>query len=120
MKRVSLYSRSTPVRPIVARAEARTESAVPESTAAPANGRTRIGPFLRRWKSPLLVVAGAAFAIILVYTHGAMKVPPRELTQKDIDAAVLRTLETKSIPSRAAEAYELIKGSVVRVRGLGE
>src|SRR5690242_12545554 len=72
MKRVSLYSRSTPVRPIVARAEARTESAVPESTAAPANGRTRIGPFLRRWKSPLLVVAGAAFAIILVYTHGAM------------------------------------------------
>ena len=120
MKRVSLYSRSTPARPIVPRAEARTESAAPESTTAPATGRTRIGPFLRRWKSPLLVVAGAAFAFILVYTHGAMKVPPRELTQKDIDAAVLRTLETKSIPSRAAEAYELIKGSVVRVRGLGE
>jgi S1-C subfamily serine protease len=48
-----------------------------------------------------------------------MRPAPRELTQKDIDAAVLRTLETKPLPSRAAEAYELIKGSVVRVRGLG-
>jgi S1-C subfamily serine protease len=43
----------------------------------------------------------------------------RELTQRDIDAAVLRTLETKPMPSRAAEAYEHIRHSVVRVRGLG-
>jgi S1-C subfamily serine protease len=33
---------------------------------------------------------------------------------------VLRTLETKPLPSRAAQAYELIKHAVVRVRGLGE
>jgi S1-C subfamily serine protease len=44
----------------------------------------------------------------------------RELTQRDIDAAVLRTLETKPLPSRAAQAYELIRHAVVRVRGLGE
>jgi S1-C subfamily serine protease len=45
--------------------------------------------------------------------------PVRELTQEDIDAAVLNTLETQTLPSRAARAYEVIRPSVVRVRGLG-
>jgi S1-C subfamily serine protease len=31
---------------------------------------------------------------------------------------VLRTLETKTLPSPAAKAYEVIRPSVVRVRGL--
>ena len=33
----------------------------------------------------------------------------RQLTQEDIDAAVLHTLETKTLPSRAAKAYEAIQ-----------
>jgi S1-C subfamily serine protease len=37
------------------------------------------------------------------------------LTQKDIDAAVLRTLSTQNIPSAAARAAEKIRPSVVRV-----
>jgi S1-C subfamily serine protease len=37
------------------------------------------------------------------------------LTQKDIDAAVLRTLTTQNLPSRAARAAEHIRPSVVRV-----
>ena len=41
--------------------------------------------------------------------------PP--LTQKDIDAAVLHTLETKPLPSPAARAYEAVRRSVVLVRG---
>ena len=39
------------------------------------------------------------------------------LTQKDIDAAVLHTLETVQMPSHAAKAYEAVRRSVVRVRG---
>jgi S1-C subfamily serine protease len=39
----------------------------------------------------------------------------RTLTQKDIDAAVLRTLSTQNIPSAAARAAEKIRPSVVRV-----
>ena len=58
-------------------------------------------------------------ATLLVATHAYMAPGMRQLTQRDIDAAVLRTLETKPLPSRAAEAYELIKGSIVRVRSLG-
>jgi S1-C subfamily serine protease len=40
---------------------------------------------------------------------------PKVLTQKDIDAAVLQTLQNTQLPSQAAEAYEKISPSVVRV-----
>jgi S1-C subfamily serine protease len=43
--------------------------------------------------------------------------PPRRITQRDIDAAVLHTLATKSLPSRTAKAYAAIRPSVVEVRG---
>jgi S1-C subfamily serine protease len=39
----------------------------------------------------------------------------RQLTQDDIDAAVLKTLESNVLPSAAAKAYETILPSVVRV-----
>ncbi len=44
---------------------------------------------------------------------------PRKLTQEDIDQAVLRTLETTTLPSAAARAVETIAPSVVRVVGYG-
>ncbi len=118
MKRVSLYSTSS-----------RPRAPEPEKQAAPAGAAEsaplavarpgRLRGFLRRYPRALAVVAGALLTLALVYTHGAMQSPPRALTQKDIDAAVLRTLETKPLPSRAAQAYDVIRGSVVRVRGLG-
>jgi S1-C subfamily serine protease len=40
---------------------------------------------------------------------------PKALTQKDIDAAVLRTLTTQVMPSPAARAAEKIRPAVVRV-----
>lgn len=40
---------------------------------------------------------------------------PRVLTQKDIDSAVLKTLQTQQLPSKAAAAYENVRPSVVRV-----
>jgi S1-C subfamily serine protease len=45
---------------------------------------------------------------------------PRKLTQEDINAAVLKTLETTALPSAAAKAYETIIPSVVRVVGMGK
>ena len=44
----------------------------------------------------------------------------RKLTQEDINAAVLKTLETTQLPSAAAKAYETIIPSVVRVMGFGK
>jgi S1-C subfamily serine protease len=46
-----------------------------------------------------------------------MRDPASEYTQDDIDAAVLHSLDTKSLPSRAAKAAEAVRESVVRVRG---
>lgn len=55
-------------------------------------------------------------ALSLVYrTQGE-----RKLTQDDINAAVLKTLETTQLPSAAAKAYETIIPSVVRVVGFGK
>ena len=44
----------------------------------------------------------------------------RKITQDDINAAVLKTLETTSLPSAAARAYELIMPSVVHVVAIGK
>jgi len=54
---------------------------------------------------------------VLLYSN--LHPAPRTLTQDDIDAAVLHTLETQSLPAKAAKAYEAVRESVVRVRGIG-
>ncbi len=79
----------------------------------------RLRRFLRRYDRPLLVLAGALFAVALVATHAKMRPVPGELTQKDIDAAVLNTLENTPLPSLEAKAYAAILPSVVRVVGIG-
>jgi S1-C subfamily serine protease len=47
-----------------------------------------------------------------------MKPAPQPISQKDIDRAVMHALETQTLPSPAAKAYEVIMPSVVRVRGM--
>jgi S1-C subfamily serine protease len=42
---------------------------------------------------------------------------PTRITQDDIDAAVLKALETQPLPSRTAMASEKVRTAVVRVRG---
>ncbi len=59
-----------------------------------------------------MALAGAAGALFL-----AWPVPPKALTQEDIDAAVMRTLENNTLPSRMAKAFDIIRPAVVRVRG---
>jgi S1-C subfamily serine protease len=65
------------------------------------------------------VLAGGLLALLVVTLYGVRTAPPRRITQQDIDAAVLHALTTKSLPSRAAKAYEVIRPSIVRVRGRG-
>jgi S1-C subfamily serine protease len=66
-----------------------------------------------------MVAGGALAALLAVALHATMQASPRPLTQQDIDAAVLHTLQTKPLPSAAARAYEIIRPSVVRVSGSG-
>jgi S1-C subfamily serine protease len=51
--------------------------------------------------------------------YQSWKPSPHVYTQEDIDAAVLHTLETKTLPSPMAKAYDAIRDSVVRVRAMG-
>jgi S1-C subfamily serine protease len=59
------------------------------------------------------------FALLLALTYAARTPSTRQITQEDIRAAVLHTLETNTLPSPMTKAYEVIRPSVVRVRGLG-
>ncbi len=62
------------------------------------------------------ISAAVAVVVALVLGLAWLSRPsPRVLTQADIDAAVLHTLQTKSLPSRTARAAEAIRESVVEV-----
>ena len=65
-------------------------------------------------------VVGLLALMLTITLSFAIKPDARRLTQKDIDSAVLKTLETTVLPSPAAKAYEAISPSVVRVVGLGK
>ena len=74
---------------------------------------------LSRHRGALCFVAGVAVAGLLVLLHATNTPAQRTLTQQDIDAAVMRTLEKNTLPARMAKAFDIIRPSVVRVRGLG-
>ena len=133
MRRASLYSSSS--RPVSGKGPAlrepdaaqavrgtsvETEAPVPGAPAerAPVSSgrRARIRAFFRRHSGPLTLVAGVLIALGAVYGYGSLHPVPQAPTQEEIDSAVLHTLETKTLPSQAARAYEAIRGSVVRVR----
>ncbi len=134
MRRQALYSSSSRSRPVerpsppdhpaglVAPAP---ESGGRSSDTPPTQAEKRPSPrslsrFLKRHERLLLVAAGGLFALLLVSLYATLRPAPREITQRDIDAAVLHTLATKPLPSAAARAYEIIRPSVVRVRGFGQ
>jgi S1-C subfamily serine protease len=66
-----------------------------------------------------MFAAGGLVALTLVGTYAVTRTLPQPISQRDIDAAVLHTLETAQLPAVAAKAYEAIRPSVVRVIGLG-
>ena len=122
MKKVALYSRSDRGRNVARRSgvprETADADAASEAVAAPPpTRRSRIRAFLARYQNALFLVAGGLFALALVAVYAAMNPLPPPLTQKDIDKAVLHTLENVQMPSHAAKAYEAVRQSVVRVRG---
>ncbi len=55
-------------------------------------------------------------ALVFVLVQGNYMAAPQRLTQEDIDAAVLSSLEKVPLPSAATKAYESVRGSIVRVR----
>ena len=127
MRRQVLYSASrralgagsSTTRPLAAGGAPQGAAATAPATPRPRVGRLRA--FAARRAGLLRFIGGAACAALIgaAYLWGWQ--PPRQsLTQEDIDAAVLHTITTKPLPSRAAKAAEMVRPSLVRVRGFGE
>jgi S1-C subfamily serine protease len=74
---------------------------------------------LLRYQRTLLFIACLAATALLLWAYDQSRSTARPLTQDDIDAAVLHTMENKTLPSRQAKAAELVRQSVVRVNGFG-
>lgn len=65
-------------------------------------------------------VVGLLALMLAISLSFSLQPAARKLTQSDINAAVLKTLETTVLPSPAVKAYEAIIPSVVRVVALGK
>ncbi len=74
---------------------------------------------LLRYQRTLLFIACLTATALLLWAYEQSRSTARVLTQDDIDAAVLHTMENKTLPSRQAKAAELVRQSVVRVNGFG-
>ena len=108
MRRPALYSKSRPGRV----AEASPPASAPPLAAAKPAGARRFS-----LSSPqLLWSAIVLLAVLLVFSLSlGLRPVQRKLTQEDINAAVLKTLETQVLPSEYAKAYDNIRPSIVRV-----
>ena len=126
MPRPALYSSSRPAR------RTAVESALPAAapadeppaqTATPAASAqattTQATTLPRRQLHSLWAVIALLAALLIASLWQQQRPAPQRITQDDIDAAVLRTLETTTPPSAAARAVEAIAPSIVRVVGYG-
>lgn len=115
MRRTGLYSRSP---------QASKDADAPREGDAPVAGAPPDAPAVAptRWQPGRKSFAGLLVLVLALTVGGAVFWPRQSgpaLTQKDIDAAVLRTLQTNVLPSQATRAAAIIRPSVVRVVGYG-
>ena len=113
MRKPALYSRSG--RSTAAQA---TAPAVVPPVPEPPRARPWRAALARAAVNPRVMWAALALlgALLLASVWQRGPLGPAALTQKDIDAAVLRTLTTQNLPSAAARAAETIRPAVVRVK----
>ena len=118
MPRQALYSR--PSRPPPPHEGQPDPAAVPGPTPDRRHARQSSWSRVRPHLSPHNIYLLWGFVGVLALLLAASLTLPlrpgaRALTQNDINAAVLQTLETTQLPSAAAKAYDVIAPSVVRV-----
>ena len=115
MRRPALYSSSRP-----ARAGDAAQQPAPMADASAASTGSGAPAAKPRWYRRLRLSSPALLwsaILLMAVALGVQSLRPgqRRLTQEDINAAVLKTMETQVMPSEYARAYEKIAPSVVRV-----
>jgi S1-C subfamily serine protease len=121
MRRPPLYSHSPrpPHASVEPAVDARASGGEPSADGLPppASGAGRLRALRARHNSLFLLTIGAVAALVGTLLYGSVRGSSGRITQADIDAAVLHTLE--NMPPAAsveAEAFELVRASVVRVK----
>lgn len=110
MRRPALYSSSRSARP-AASAPPEAPPAAAAAAGTPADKRRlKLSP-----NHPLLLWSAILLLGIALLANVLQQQPQRRLTQEDINAAVMKTLETQVMPSEYARAYDNIRPAVVRV-----
>ncbi|MGD0726097.1 MAG: trypsin-like peptidase domain-containing protein [Spirochaetia bacterium] len=70
-------------------------------------------------RTPFLIAAQITIALVAILAYNALRPVPQRLTQRDIDAAVDRSLDNAPPkPSNASVAYDVILPSVVAVEAV--
>lgn len=126
MRRPALYSSSN--RPAQGAGDDEAQSprqagaeTVPSSPPSRFPRVSRLTKHLARHQLYLLWSVVGLLALLLAISFSSpLRNPVRKLTQEDINAAVLKTLETTILPSPGTRAYDTIIPSVVRIVGLGK
>jgi len=124
MKRVTLYSKSSRSHTADGRDDPEPQGpdvgaqGAGEKPAGRPGVAVRTRAFMARHERIMIVVFAALLSSLLVIGYTATKPPARQISQHDIDAAVLHTLDSNVLPSAAAKAFEIVQQSVVRVRRL--
>ena len=108
MRRSALYSRSPKREPAAPAATAPGAAAPAEAAAAPVPARRSRFAFAQRHERWFALTAGLLIGAMAIALWTQSRPSSRPLTQKDIDGAVLHTLATQTLPSRAAKAYETL------------
>ncbi|MDB5860084.1 MAG: hypothetical protein JWQ76_3773 [Ramlibacter sp.] len=114
MRRPALYSSSRPTR---SEASVTQPAAVPAAAdgSAPAPAGRRKHRLAASASSPWLLWTAILLLAVALGSSLALRPMQRKLTLEDINAAVLKTMETQVLPSEYARAYDKIRPSVVRV-----
>jgi S1-C subfamily serine protease len=120
MRRPALYSSARPSRVtkengVSSGTEAAAAQAAQSSGAPPVAATRRRRFFSTALSSPRTL--WTAILLLALALGGSLWMHPqqRRITQDDINAAVMKTMETHVMPSEYAKAYENIRPSVVRV-----
>ncbi len=111
MKRAALYSRRS-----VSGQKNPEGSTVVERSDIARGQAFKASRFRRRVERLGWLALGALFSLTMLLVYDYVQPVRTELTQEQIDAAVLHTLATKELPARAARAAALIAPSIVRIR----
>lgn len=112
MKRAALYSRRS-----VSGQKNPEGSAVVSESVVPSAPSLKVSRVRGRYERLGWLALGALFSLSMLFVYDYFQPARTELTQEQIDAAVLHTLATKELPARAARAAALIAPSIVRIRG---